>query len=180
MGKLVVAAVIALATTTGQIRGGKAVPDAKQPWFQLKVDEHGGPAFVYPPDLNRAQREFLCQIRRMATDLGHIDEIERELAGAMSGVPKKGGYGFSYGGAFGFDFELDGRAIVWFEYDSEAEGDDRYPVPARELEVPLSDFAELFRAWAASVRHWRSLGGYSDTPPPPERWPASYPPRRDV
>lgn len=152
--------------------------DLQLPWFQLAVGKDGEPTYVHSESHTRAQREFLRQLRSRVFELVDIDEVERELNGALSGVPSpKGGYGFSRGGAFGFDFELDGRAIVWFEYDTEAEGDDCYPAPARQLEMPLADFVTLFHAWAASERHWHSLGGYSNRPPP-DKWPTCYPPNR--
>ena len=147
-----------------------------QPWYRFVMGESGEPSLRSTGRASRVQRQVVRELWRYANS-EWVDDIVAEVNGALSGIAKEGGYGISTGGDFGFHFELDGRVIVWFEYDHEAEGDDRYPAPARELTMPMSEFEPLFREWAASVRHWEALKAKHGGVVPKEHWPKSYPPK---
>jgi hypothetical protein len=146
-----------------------------EPWFQLTPGPFGDPDYVRSPAHTRTQRQFLYNLRSYRT-ADEVDEFEQKLNAGINGPKRDQGYGVTIGGSHGFCFMGDGKACLWFSYDNEAEGDDRYPVPARELEMPMSEAEPLFRAWIASVRHWRALEEKHGTPLPADKRPTVYPP----
>lgn len=151
---------------------------ASTPWFRLSVGDRGEPECESPsPKESRGHRELVRNLLGV-TELDELAEIERQLQGAISGVPRPdSAWGFSVSGAWGFTFRLDGTVVVWTDYDSETDGrGNLFPPGGLRYELLRADFVALFRAWAASVRHYRSLGGYGPTPPPREMWPKAYPP----
>ncbi len=179
MGRFVI--LVTLAFGAANHPGDEAVEATRKPWFELAVGEHGEPDYVFSKNLNRAQREVLWQFRTCVTELKDVEEIEKELNAALADTSRDGGYGYTYNGDWWLDFRSDGRrAILSISYDSEAEEDDRYPNPPRQLEMPLAEFTEFFRAWAESVRHWKALGGKRGFPLPADKWPTRYPPVRNA
>lgn len=154
---------------------------AHEAWFELTVGDRGEPDYVFTAALTRAQREVLWQFRTCVTELKDVEAIEAELNAALADPSREGVYSYTYQGDWWLDFRCDGRrAVLSISFDSEAEGDDRYPNPARPLDMPLAEFAEFFRAWAASVRHWQSLGGRTGYPLPADQRPTHYPPLRNA
>lgn len=149
--------------------------EPKEPWFQLTPDRTGDPDYVRSPVHTRTQRQFLHHLWWYRSAAA-VDELEQELNGGVFGPKVPGGYGVTRGGSHGFSFKGDGKVKVWFSYDFEAEGDDRYPKEGLELDMPMEEAEPLFRAWIASVRHWVALTDKHGTPLPPDKRPACYPP----
>ncbi len=155
---------------------------SQEPWFQLTVrtsgSPKGAPDYCHSDTHNRAQREVLRQITRYHT-LKEVDEIERELDNALAGRPPTNGrsHGVCQSGTIGFGFDAADKDLgVWFEFDDELKGDARYLAEPQGLLLPMREAVPLFRAWIASVRHWRALEAKHGTPLPPDKWPTVYPP----
>jgi hypothetical protein len=145
----------------------------KEPWFQLTVGQHGTPSYAYSDAHTRVQRQFLYHISWYSSPR-EIDEFEQELDAALGGAK---GSGVTQGGDNGFWFNgPDGKAEVWFEYDDELKGAARYLSEPQGLLLPMSEAEPLFRAWIASVRHWRALEAKHGVPLPADKWPTVYPP----
>ena len=130
--------------------------ESKVPWFQLTPGHFGEPDFVPSPTHTRTQRQFLGHVT-WYREVSEVDKLEQQLNAGISGPKRDLGYGVTIGGDNGFSFKGDGKAKVWFSFDNEAEGADRYPEEMLRMDMPMEEAEPLFRAWIASVRHWRAL-----------------------
>jgi hypothetical protein len=156
----------------------KPMDQSKEQWFQLSVGQWGGPHYHHSDAHTRAQREVLRQITDYRR-LKDVDEIERELDNALGDRPPTHGpgHGVHSGGSDGISFgKPDEQMVVWFQYDCELKGDARYLSEPQGLLLPMSEAEPLFRAWIASVRHWRALEAKHGVPLPADKWPTVYPP----
>ena len=147
-------------------------------WYRFAVGEFGEPRCLEVATSTRAQREVVRQIG-LYSSLAAVDEMERELDDALAGKPPGDGrsHGIHSGGADGYSFgETDEHLVVWFQYDCELKGDACYLSEPQGLLLPMREAEPLFRAWIASVRHWRSLGGVHSRHLPADKRPVAYPP----
>ena len=147
----------------------------EQPWFRLSVGKFGQPSLETTQAASRVRREVLMNLWGVM-EVDGIARMERALNGVLSGEETAGGYG--EGGAWSFLFRRDDTMVVSFEYDDEGVGDVNYSAEDHGLVMPLADFVPLFRDWAASVRHWRALGGRNSVHLPPDKRPKTYPPKQ--
>ncbi len=146
----------------------------KEPWFQLTPDRAGEPDHVRSPTHTRVQRQFLSHIWSYQTS-GQIDEFEQELNSGLVEQKRQSDYGVTIGGDHGFSFRGDGKAVLWFTYDDEAEEGARTQEMVW-LEMPMAEAEPLFRAWIASRRHFNALAEKHGTPLPLDKRPTVYPP----
>jgi hypothetical protein len=161
------------ASVGGQDGQEKPMIEGKDLWWQLRVGEYGEPKIVQTTSHTREQREVL-RLLQTFNSVRNADELEEVLNEAMADREKECGI---FLGISRFNFNCPREDFyLWTEYDREAPEGERYPFAGVSFAMPLAEVEPLMRAWIASVRHWRNLGGEHSRHLPADKRPAAYPP----